>query len=153
LYGEGGDGAPSVEAVAAALKPPRLVAGRSALSALPALSAALLPVGVCPACWPLYAGVLGVLGLGFLIEEQYLLPLAAALLLAALWTLAHNAAARRGYGPLAAGVLAALLILFGKFVLASAVVVYAALTVLLAASLWNVWPRAAGPCSRCKKGA
>lgn len=153
LYGEGGEGAPSLEALVSALKPSRLVGGRSFLSALPALSAALLPVGVCPACWTLYAGVLSVLGLGFLLEDQYLLPLAIVLLLATLCTLAHNAAARRGYGPLTAGALGALLILFGKFVLASAVVVYTALTVLLAASFWNVWPRAAHPCSRCRKGA
>jgi|GEM_PF-2330127 len=33
------------------------------------------PQGRCPACWPAYAGVLSALGLGFLLESAYLLPM------------------------------------------------------------------------------
>jgi hypothetical protein len=35
--------------------------------------------GVCPACWPAYAGILGSLGLGFLLDSTSLLPVTVAL--------------------------------------------------------------------------
>jgi hypothetical protein len=53
---------------------------RHFLASLPGVSAALLPVGGCPACWPVYAGVLGAVGLTFLLDSAYLLWINSALL-------------------------------------------------------------------------
>jgi hypothetical protein len=153
LYRSGSAGAPCVEDIIDALRRSRATGVRGVLSALPALGAALLPAGGCPACWPLYAGALSAFGLGFLLETRYLLPLAVVLLLAALWSLARQVAVRRGYGPLAAGLLGALLILVGKFRLDASGVAYAGLALLLAALVWNAWPRAERPCSRCNNSA
>lgn len=91
---------------------------------MPGIGASLLPVGVCPACWPVYAGVLSSLGLGFLVHTTYLLPLTAAFLLFSLGTLAYWANARHGYGPFALGLLAAVGILVGKFGVSSDVLFY-----------------------------
>lgn len=84
---------------------------------LPAVGASFLPVGTCPACWPAYAGVLGSLGLGFLLSSTYLLPVTAALLGLALASLAFRAKARRAYGPFSLGLVGAALAIAGKFVL------------------------------------
>src|SRR5436190_1846488 len=74
------------------------------------------------------------MGLGFLMETAYLLPLTATFLALAVFALGFRARRRRGYGPLAVGLAAAGLLLVGKFVLDSAV------AALVGASLWNAWP-------------
>ena len=123
-----------------------------ALAILPGAGLTLLPVGVCPACWPAYAGLLGSLGLGFLLESAYLLPLMGAFLALALGTLAYRAKSRRGYGPLALGVVATATALLGKFALDSNALLYLGMALLVGASLWNTWPRKAarvGSCGKC----
>ena len=80
------------------------------------------------------------MGLGFLMETAYLLPLTAAFLALAVVALGFRARRRRGYGPLAVGLAAAVLLLVGKFALDSGVAVYAAVAALVGASLWNAWP-------------
>lgn len=142
-------GVPPVEMIAAGLSwargvresapRDRCVAGRMA-GMVPALATGLLPFGLCPACWPVYAGLVSALGLGFLMDAQYLLPITGAALLLALMALAFQARNRRGYGPLVIGIVASALILVGKFALASNPVLYVALVGLVAASIWNVWP-------------
>ncbi len=125
---------------------------RRVLAVVPAAGAAFLPVGACPACWPAYAGLLGTLGLGFLLQATYLLPLTILLVGAALLTLGYRAGARRGYGPLALGALGSGLILIGKFVVDFSLALYGGLILLVAASLWNAWPRRvvlADPCPKC----
>lgn len=117
--------------------------------AVPGLSASLLPVGVCPACWPVYAGVLSSLGLGFLLYTTYLFPLTAAFLLFSLGTLAYRAKVRRGYGPLGLGVLAAVGILGGKFGASSDVLFYSSAGVFIGAALWNAWPKAKAKVCSC----
>ena len=114
---------------------------RSSLAAVPGIGAALLPVGLCPACWPAYAGLLGSLGLGFLFEKTYLLPLTAFFLLVAVGALAYKARARRGYGPFFLGLLASAIIVTGKFLLETQPLVYAGVGILIAASFWNAWPK------------
>ena len=114
--------------------------------------AALLPVGVCPACWPAYAGLLSSLGLGFLLETAYLLPVVAGMLGLALLSLAYRAKSRHGYGPFWVGVLAAGIALVGKFALSSNLTLYLGLALLVAASIWNAWRRKAastGSCPAC----
>ncbi len=125
---------------------------RSSLATLPGLGAALLPAGVCPACWSVYAGFLGSLGLGFLMKTTYLLPLTALFLIIALGALGCRARRRRGYGPFLLGLAASALVLAGKFALDSGPVMYGGIALLVAASLWNGWPKGGkkeGACSAC----
>lgn len=142
-------GAPSVEQIAAALKsnfPPTMKAGRlfdgatRSLVVLPAVGATLLPVGLCPACWPAYAGLLSAVGLGFLLDATYLFPLTATLLAMAVGSLAIGAKSRRGYGPFVLGVAASALVLLGKFLYQSNAAMYLGLAVLVTTSAYNAWP-------------
>jgi hypothetical protein len=150
--------APGVEAIVGAIRAAgqrvpsrwRLSAIRHALTSLPGAGAAMLPVGVCPACLPADLGLLSMLGLGFLLPTKYLLPLTAGLLALALAGLGYKASRRRGYWPLCMGVAGGGLILAGKFLLATTWVVYAGVGLLLTASIWNAWPRKAARTTTCR---
>ncbi len=124
----------------------------SPLAALPGLGASFLPVGLCPACLPAYAGVLSSFGLGMILEKRYLLPLSVFFLALAMGALAYKAKERRGYGPLWLGILASGLILAGKFALNITWLVYLGAFSLLMASIWNALPvqREEAPCPACK---
>ncbi len=148
----GFQGAPSVQSIASALQissgrpvsgrsSERIVGWRSSLATLPGIALAGLPKLVCPACWPAYAGLLSSLGLGLLLNTAYLLPLTLLFLMIALGALGLRAKTRRGYGPLGIGLLASGIVLGGKFILNSNVAIYGGLAMLVAASLWNGWPR------------
>ena len=167
VYASGG--APDVELIAAALTrseaqrvpaslsaasgsaPPRRP-WKPAVAALPGLGVALLPKVVCPLCWPAYAGLLSAAGLTFLMEDRWLFPISVALLAVALVALGWRADARRGYGPLLLGALAAVAIVAGKFAIASTSAVYTGVTILVVACVWNLWPRRAAPpnCAACR---
>ncbi|VAV84986.1 hypothetical protein MNBD_DELTA01-13 [hydrothermal vent metagenome] len=147
----GYNGAPSVGIIAAALRKPQDGPGpedagkgrtgwRSSFGVLPGIGASLLPVGVCPACWPAYAGLLSSLGFGFLLETAYLLPLTVLFLVFAVAAMAYRARTRRGYGPFILGLVAASIVLVGKFVFGSDTAMYGGIIMLVAASLWNAWP-------------
>ena len=154
-----GSGAPSVELILAALRSPATddaggAAPRPWLSRaaiLPGLGVALMPKVVCPLCWPAYAGVLGAMGLGFLMEDRWLLPISAIFLALLLLALGWRARSRRGFGPLALGAIGAGLVLVGKFALDFAPAAYAGVVTLFAACVWNAWPRRASDaeCSAC----
>ncbi len=143
-------GAPPINVIASALangdtSPVGRAAGSGPgwwrfLASLPGVGAGLLPVGLCPACWPAYAGILGSLGLGFLLESTYLLPLTIGFLGLALFALAFRAKTRRGYGPLVIGTASVGSVLVFKFAFPVASAVYAGLFALVAASVWNAWP-------------
>jgi hypothetical protein len=147
----GYSGAPPMELIVAGLKTARPAPAkrrsltRQTLLAAPGVGFSLLPKLACPACWPVYAGLLSSLGLGFLVSTAYLLPLTALFLLVAVGTLAFRARSRRGFGPFAAGSMAACLIMIGKFSLSSSPMFYSGLALLILASVWNSWPIA----SRC----
>ncbi|MFO7603808.1 MAG: hypothetical protein R6X06_08330 [Gammaproteobacteria bacterium] len=119
------------------------------LSLLPGVGTALLPKLTCPACWPAYAGLWSSLGLGFFDYTPYLLPAMLAFIGIALFALGFRARQRRGYGPLLLGSLAAAPLLASTFFTDSDVLMWTALTVLVGASLWNTWPRAAQPSGTC----
>jgi|SRR5712664_2088399 hypothetical protein len=91
-------------------------AWKQGLLALPGIGLSALPKLACPVCWPVYAGLLSSVGLGFLISAAYLLPLTIAFLTLALAALAFKARKRRGLGPFLIGLVAAIGILLGKFV-------------------------------------
>ncbi len=122
------------------------------LTALPGLGAAFLPVGGCPACWPVYSAVLGALGLAFLLDSAHALWITFMLLCMALVALAFRAKARRGFGPFILGAVSSGMILFFKFAWMSDSFVYVGLSGLVIASFWNAWAKKAektGACPRC----
>lgn len=152
------DGAPNVDAIAAALRKPhaaapRRTSWRSSVAALPAIGAAALPKLTCPACWPVYSGLLSSMGVGFVNYTPYLFPLTAAFLLLSLIALGWRAPQRWGYGPLWLGLAASAGLLTGKFAFDSDIAMYAGMAVLVVASLWNAWPparrEAVGNCPAC----
>ena len=142
-------GAPSVSMIFAALHgkpeesvPPSARAGLlSTLAVAPGTLAAFLPALTCPACWPAYAGLLSSLGIGFLWEGPYLLPITVALLGIALAALAHGARQRRGYGPLVLGGVGSVAVILAKFLFHRPWVAAVAAGLILAASVWNAWPK------------
>jgi len=148
---------PPVFRIAAAIAGPtpprprnRVPGWRSTLAVLPGIVVALLPKLACPACWPAYAGLLSALGLSFLMQSTWLLPLTAGFLALAVGGLAFRARKRRGYGPFAVGVVALPIVLLGKFALESNAAMYAGIGLLVVASLWNSWPRRrAQACPAC----
>jgi mercuric ion transport protein len=165
LYGtpSGGlAGVPSMGLIAAALRsyhrpptvtplPPPRPGWRSSLGTLPGIGAALLPVGACPACITAYAGVFSALGLGALLQTRYALPLTVLGLLIALVALGFGAKGRGGLGPFLVGVLGSALVITGKFVLDLEPVWYGGISLLVAASVWNAWPKKqrTGRCPAC----
>ncbi|HSA94231.1 MAG TPA: MerC family mercury resistance protein [Terriglobales bacterium] len=152
LYGEdsGTLRAPSAEQIAVKLRavtePVRKNIGwGSGAVVLPGAGVALLPKLACPACWPAYAAVVSSLGLGFLLQNSYLLVITTGFLLLALGALWWRAKERRGYGPLVLGVMASAVILLGKFKLESQPIWWAGAALLVAACAWNGWPRRGCP--------
>ncbi len=146
---EGGQlvGVPPTEAIISALRKARTrektksQGWLNSLAALPATGVALLPGLTCPACWPAYGALLGSLGIGFVNYTPYLFPLSILFMGVALASLGYRARDHRGYGPILLGSLAASLVVVGKFLLASTVGLYVGVTLLVVASLWNLWPR------------
>jgi len=114
---------------------------KRALLAAPGVGASLLPKLTCPVCWPAYTGLVSSLGLGFLVSGRYLFAFTATLLLISVGALAFRAKGRRGYGPAALGLVAAAVVLVSKFLVESSPAIYAGLGLLIAASVWNSWPR------------
>lgn len=146
-------GVPPVEQITTALSGRGKAGGPLRIAAaLPGLGAALLPVLGCPACWPAYAAIVTALGLGFLLNQTYLLPITATLLALALSSFARGARNRHGYGPLAVGSLGVALILASKFAFPSDALWFLGLASLAFAAIWNAWPhgqRATGSCASC----
>jgi hypothetical protein len=123
---------------------------RRTAAVLPGIGVALMPKLICPLCWPAYAGLLSAVGLGFLINSRNLMIVTAAFLVVAVTALAFGARQRRGYGPAIAGLAASIVIVLGKFYLESPAAIYAALGVLIAASVWNSWPvQVTASCPQC----
>src|SRR5258708_7929751 len=71
---------------------------RLGLLTIPGAAISLLPILACSLCWPAYAALLSSLGLGFLGNSAYLLPLTGALLAVAVAGLGLQIK-NAGYGP------------------------------------------------------
>jgi hypothetical protein len=130
---------------------------KGSLAVMPGVGVSLLPKLMCPMCWPAYAGLVSALGLGFLISTKYLLPLTVAFLATTAAALGFRASQRHGYGPLWLGLLAATVILMGKFYFDVPQAAYIGVGLLIAASVWNSWPppcryNARLPCVRFSRG-
>jgi len=81
------------------------------------------------------------MGLAFLLQTEYQLPLMLIALAAAVGALGYQASQRHGRGPLVTGLLAAGLLVIGRFAVASDPLTYAGAGLLIAASAWNSWPK------------
>lgn len=159
---DGFSGAPSVAQIATAHesflvsedKLASVTSGwKGSLATLPAVAAALLPAGLCPACWPAYTGLLSAFGLGFLLDEVYLFPLTAVLLAVALGALALGARKRQGFGPFLLGLAATAIVLAGKFAFDSNIAMYGGIVMLIGSSVWNAWPvQSSETCPTCTDG-
>ncbi len=100
---------------------------------------------LCPACWPLYAGLMSSMSLGFLLKTTWLLPLTMITLAFVIGSLAFRARARRGYGPFILGLLGSGALLTGQFIFTSGTTtsewgIDGGAVLLVAASIWNGWP-------------
>ena len=152
------DGAPAIDSIANALREGRAdtsvqsprAGWRNAIAALPAVGAAALPKLTCPVCWPAYTALLSSMGVGFINYTPYLFPLTASFLVLSLIALGWRAQRRRGYGPLVVGLAASVLLLVGKFAFESDASMYAGIAFLVAASIWNAWPRAQQAAENCR---
>lgn len=113
------------------------------LAVVPGIGVSVLPKLMCPLCWPAYAGVVSALGLGFLISAKYLLPLTVAFLAVTEAALGFRGSRRHGYRPFTLGLLASAAILIGKFYFDATQPAYVGVGLLIAASVWNSWPRGA----------
>ena len=81
------------------------------------------------------------MGLAFLLKTTYLLPLMVGALVVAVIGLGFRAGQRHGSGPLAVGICSAVLLLAGRFAFVSDAMMYCGGGLLIAASVWNSWPR------------
>jgi mercuric ion transport protein len=128
---------------------------RQSLLALPGIGFALLPKLICPMCWPLYAGIMSSVGLGFLIGTSYLLPITSVFLVLTLAVLGFRAKQRRGHSPFVVGVVAATAVIIGKFYLDSTAIMYGGILLLVIASVWNALPRRrnTAACRSCARSA
>ena len=112
----------------------------------------------CPLCAAAHTALLGSMGLGGVASAPWMRWLAAALVVLAVGLLARGAHRRRGYGPFALGCAGGLVVIAELFHRhapehahhAAAAhpqwPVWMGIGALVAASLWNAWPRRASAC-------
>lgn len=145
IYDNGGkiDGAPSAEIIATAIERYGAKRGRLlGLSALPGSLLALIPAVSCPACWPAYTSLLGLLGIPFFaFNVVWLYPLMAVFFGIALLIMAYNAKRRRGYGPFVLSIVACGLLVVGKFWVDLAALIYFGSALFISGAIWNAWPK------------
>jgi len=117
---------------------------------------------LCPSCWPMYAGILSSMGLGFLVQKVWLMPLTIFTLLFVMSSLAYRANCRRGFKPFILGMLGAIALLSGQFIFPSISMekdllnwffiskwsIDVGALLLITASVWNGWPNKTG--AECK---
>ena len=80
------------------------------------------------------------MGLAFLLEPRWLLPLTTVFLIPALVVLGRDARRNRFWKAFWLGVVSAVGILAGKFLLDSNAVMFGGMVLLVCASIWSAWP-------------
>ncbi len=139
---------PPAEVIAVALRsmttssgkaptPPGRTGIAATFSTAPAVIAALLPNITCPACWPVYAGLLSTVGIEFSKYTEWLLPATATFLAIAVGAQLWQASRHRNWTTLVPGILGAVLVMSGRFVFPSTAALYGGLGLLVCGSLWN----------------
>jgi mercuric ion transport protein len=116
---------------------------RQGLLAVPGVLFSVFPKLICPACWPVYTGLLSAVGLPFIPSFTYLFPATLVFLTVAIVALGLRARQRHGYGPLVLGLMASVAVVVSKFVVQNRSATYAGAGLLIIASLWNGMPRRA----------
>lgn len=117
----------------------------------------LLPVVSCPACWPLYAGFMSSLGIGFIDYTPYQSPILLFLVFTSLASLAWSARKRKAYSPFILGFMASILIIIVKLSLLPFLhsfyqsIFYFGLGALLIATIWSLFLRQPQQCQDCHK--
>lgn len=107
---------------------------------LDAVVISVLPEAVCPVCLSTYAALFGSLGLGFLSDAAYLFPLFMAGIALAVVALGFKGRAYKNYGPFVLGLIAAAVIVLGKFYFSlDGAAAYFGTALLVAVSIWNFW--------------
>jgi drug/metabolite transporter (DMT)-like permease len=118
------------------------------------ISSALLVVAPkCPVCFLAYFGIFGVATASASVYRAWLPAVTAIWLVITVATLAfQRRGPRRQYGPALLGLVAALVLLSGKFILDNQALIVAGIVALLGAVIWPSWSRKPGPdeiCPRC----
>ncbi|MEW6144147.1 MAG: MerC domain-containing protein [Thermodesulfobacteriota bacterium] len=150
-------GVPSVEAIIKALADSRktqdLRSDRTGfIAGLGAVGAVFLPKFICPACWPVYAGILSTMGLGFLLHGVSLLILSVTLLGLALLVFALRGRKRGSFLPFWIGLVGVSLVLTGKFFWINNFSAYAGAAFLMLAVIVDVRPlRRVQSCQVCNE--
>jgi len=121
-------------------------------AAIPAIIIALLPKLVCPFCWPLYTGLLGLIGINFINYTPFLFLLLIVFLILTNSGLVLVARRKKQYAPVYLGGASSLLILIGKFLSATDMLIYIGLTGLVMSVIWQSRIKYSGDygsCSAC----
>lgn len=112
------------------------VKGRSkwplGLTLVPTVAAAIMPK--CPLC---LMGMMSAVGLSYSMKAFWLLPLTLFFLFTAIAALAFQARRRRSYSTFLLGVMAAAIIISGKFYAENNLLIYSGVAILVATSLWS----------------
>ena len=119
------------------------------------ISAALFAVAPkCPICFLAYFGIFGVATASASVYRMWLPPITAFWLALTIAMLAFQRRGKRRYGPAALGFVAALLLMTGKFVADSQVMIFSGIGALLAAAVWRSriqQPISTEGCSQCEE--
>lgn len=102
------------------------------------ISAALFAVAPkCPICFLAYFGVFGVATASASAYRAWLLPITAFWLALTIAMLAFQRRGKPRYGPAALGLVAALLLMIGKFAAESQIMAFVAVLTLFGAAIWR----------------
>ena len=114
------------------------------LAPVPGILLALLPRGTCPACLAAYSGLLSALGVGALYQARLVAPLTLAFLGVGLVGIGWSGRSHGRRGPFIATLAGSAGVVAGRFLWDVRLLVYLAVVLLVAASVWNLWLRRRG---------
>lgn len=103
----------------------------------PSVLFSIIPSAVCPACLPAYLSFLSGVGVGVFITTKTLFILTLIFLILAISFMGFHAFKRKNYVQFLIGFSAAAMIMLGKFVLLSNVLLYGGVLLLIGSSLWD----------------
>ena len=119
------------------------------------IGSALLAIAPkCPICFLAYFGIFGVATTSASAYRVWLPPLTGMWLALTVGMLAIRTGGRRRYGPVAVGLLAALAVFAGTFIVNDTALIYGGIAALLGAVIWRSWFRrskSSAPCAPCEQ--